>query len=156
MFRNSEKPNLELVVNESNIKQPNVDTKVDIAITKDKEISLIETIDQMSGEEFEKYIGNYFKKLGYKVIVTQLSGDFGVDIIIENEFVKIGVQAKRYTNTVGNSAIQEIVAGMKHYNLDKGMVITNNYFSRAAIELAKDNNVILWDRNTLIEKISKG
>ena len=85
-----------------------------------------------------------------------MSGDFGVDIIIENEFVKIGVQAKRYTNTVGNSAIQEIVAGMKHYNLDKGMVVTNNYFSRSAIELAKDNNVILWDRNTLIEKISKG
>lgn len=149
LFRNSENPNSESVANESSIKQ----TKVDVAITKDKEIALIDTIDQMSGEEFEKYIGNYFKNLGYKVIVTQLSGDFGVDIIIENEFVKIGVQAKRYTNTVGNSAIQEIVAGMKHYNLDKGMVITNNYFSRSAIELAKDNNVILWDRNTLIEKI---
>ncbi len=85
-----------------------------------------------------------------------MSGDFGVDIIIENEFVKIGVQAKRYINTVGNSAIQEIVAGMKHYNLDKGMVITSNYFSRSAIELAKDNNIILWDRDTLIDKISKG
>ncbi|MBU5292785.1 restriction endonuclease [Anaerosalibacter bizertensis] len=32
------------------------------------------------------------------------------------------------------------------------MVVTNNYFTPNAIELAKANNVELWDRKTLIEK----
>jgi HJR/Mrr/RecB family endonuclease len=122
--------------------------------TKENTIT-IEYIDQMTGEEFEKFIGDYFKKIGYKATVTPLAGDFGVDIIVENELVKIGVQAKRYSDRVTNSAIQEIVAGIKHYNLDKGMVITNNYFTRAAKELAKDNNIVLWDRETLKEKLLK-
>ena len=33
------------------------------------------------------------------------------------------------------------------------MVITNSTFTKSAIELAKKNNVQLWDRKTLIEKI---
>ena len=122
--------------------------------TKENTIT-IEYIDKMTGEEFEKFIGDYFKKIGYKATVTPLAGDFGVDIIVENELVKIGVQAKRYSDRVTNSAIQEIVAGIKHYNLDKGMVITNNYFTRASKELAKDNNIVLWDRETLKEKLLK-
>ncbi|MBR6737211.1 MAG: restriction endonuclease [Clostridia bacterium] len=122
--------------------------------TKENTIT-IEYIDQITGEEFEKFIGDYFKKIGYKATVTPLAGDFGVDIIVENELVKIGVQAKRYSDRVTNSAIQEIVAGIKHYNLDKGMVITNNYFTRAAKELAKDNNIVLWDRETLKEKLTE-
>ena len=123
--------------------------------TKENTIT-IEYIDQMTGEEFEHFLVKLFNKAGYNAVATPLSGDYGVDIIAENEFVKIGVQAKRYSDRVTNSAIQEVVAGMKHYNLDKGMVVTNNYFTRAAKELAKDNNIILWDRDTLIDKISKG
>ena len=33
------------------------------------------------------------------------------------------------------------------------MVITNNYFTDAAIQLAKANNVELWDRNNLMQVI---
>ena len=125
-------------------------------MVNDKKITGIDYIDQLTGEEFEKFIGDYFKSKGYKVVVTPLSGDFGVDIIVENELVKIGIQAKRYSDRVTNAAVQEIVAGIKHYNLDKGMVITNNYFTKAAKELAKDNNIVLWDRDTLKEKVLKG
>ena len=42
---------------------------------------------------------------------------------------------------------------------DKVTVVTGaggTLCSAIAIELAKDNNIILWDRDTLIEKISKG
>ena len=116
----------------------------------------LDFIDKMTGEEFEKFIGDYFRKIGYNTLVTPLSGDFGVDIIVENELVKIGIQAKRYSDRVTNAAVQEIVAGIKHYNLDKGMVITNNYFTKAAKELAKDNNIVLWDRDVIKEKFSKG
>jgi len=152
MFRNSEKGAIQ---KDTTTEIPNENIDTEIAVTETKPLEVIDDIDQLTGEEFEKYIGDYFRSIGYKVIVTPLSGDYGVDIIIENELVKIGVQAKRYTNTVGNSAIQEVVAGMKHYNLDKGMVITNNYFSRSAIALAKDNNIVLWDRDTIKVKFSK-
>jgi restriction system protein len=56
---------------------------------------------------------------------------------------------------VSNKAIQEVVAGMKYYDLKKGIVVTNNYFTKSAIELGNSNDVVLWDRVILKEKISE-
>jgi HJR/Mrr/RecB family endonuclease len=36
------------------------------------------------------------------------------------------------------------------------MVITNSTFRKSAVELAAVNNVILWDRQVLIEKLANG
>ena len=115
----------------------------------------IQLIDAMTGKEFEEFLADFFTRRGYKTTLTPLSGDYGVDVIIENDFVKIGIQAKRYSDKVPNAAVQEAIASLKHYGLDKAMVITNNYFQPSAIQLAKDNGVILWNRDKLIEELSK-
>ena len=115
----------------------------------------IDYIDNMTGEEFELFMTQYFAEHGFKVTHTPLSGDYGIDLILENDFVKIGVQAKCYSNKVTLSAIQEVVAGLRHYGLSSGMVVTNNYFQPSAIQLAKENNITLWDRNKLIEKLGQ-
>ena len=116
-------------------------------------LSPIERIDSMSGRQFEEFIAEFFKKKGYITSLTPESGDFGIDVIIENSFIKIGIQTKCYNDKVSNSAVQEAVTGIKHYNLDKAMVITNSYFQPSAITLAKDNNVILWDRDKLLQEL---
>ena len=69
--------------------------------------------------------------------------------------VKYVVQAKRWNQKIGVKAIQEIVAAIKHYKADKGMVITNNYFTKNAENLARTNEVELWDRNKLISFMSQ-
>lgn len=114
----------------------------------------ISDIDLMSGLEFENFTASLFSRLGFKVNVTKASGDQGIDIIAEKDGKKFGIQAKCYSSTVSNRAIQEVVAGINHYNLDKGIVVTNNFFTDSAITLAKTNNIILWDRNILKEKMS--
>lgn len=118
-------------------------------------LSPIERIDRMTGEQFEIFMEAYFRKQGFKVERTPLSGDYGIDLIIENDFSKIGVQAKCYSNKVTASAVQEVVTGLRHYGLSGGMVVTNNYFQPAAIQLAKDNGITLWNRDKLIEKLKK-
>lgn len=90
-------------------------------------------------------------ELGYNVTPTKASGDQGVDIIVEKGGMKIAIQAKCYLNTVGNTAVQEVLAGKGYYGADKCMVITNSNFSESAIKLAKVNNVILWNRRKLIQ-----
>lgn len=120
-----------------------------------RNVSPIEKIDHMTGEEFELFMTKYFATHGFKTTHTPLSGDYGIDLILENDFVKIGVQAKCYSNKVTLSAIQEVVAGLRHYGLSSGMVVTNNYFQPSAIRLAKENNITLWDRNKLIEKLGQ-
>lgn len=113
----------------------------------------IEKVDVMTGEEFEHYMEKYFIKKGYKVTRTPLSGDYGIDLIIEHEFGKIGVQLKCYFDKVPLKAVQEVVAGLNHYGLSSGMVITNSYFQPSAKRLANDNKITLWDRDILIEKL---
>ena len=40
---------------------------------------------------------------------------------------------------------------MKHYECDRCLVVTNSRFTRQAMVLASDNEVVgLWDRNILI------
>ncbi|MEN2774142.1 restriction endonuclease [Acetivibrio clariflavus] len=115
----------------------------------------IHDIDTMNGREFESFIAHLFSKMGYSTTVTKSSGDQGIDVIAEKNGKKIGIQAKCYSGLVSNSAIQEAVAGINYYKLDQAIVITNNYFTKSAQELAKSNNVILWDRNMLKEKLSE-
>jgi HJR/Mrr/RecB family endonuclease len=113
----------------------------------------INDIDMMTGEEFEYFLKDLFIRLGYDAEVTQLSGDQGADLIVEKDN-RIVIQAKRYSNKVSNSAIQEVIGAKKYYNAKKAMVITNYYFTKSAKELAEINDVILWNRDMLKEKVS--
>ncbi|MFA8440101.1 restriction endonuclease [Pueribacillus sp. YX66] len=65
------------------------------------------------------------------------------------------IQAKCYSGNISNRAVQEISAGVKHYNLDRAIVVTNSYFTNSAIKLANSNDVVLWDRNILKDKINE-
>ncbi|MBR2337790.1 MAG: restriction endonuclease [Clostridia bacterium] len=109
----------------------------------------------MKGHDFESFIKAVYELLGYNVEQTKKSGDQGIDLIIKKHFKKIGVQLKRYSGTVGNSAVQEAVAGKRFYKLDRVCVLTNRFFTRSAIELAKANKVELLDRNDLLKMIKK-
>ncbi|MGF9891528.1 restriction endonuclease [Priestia megaterium] len=112
-------------------------------------------IDELSGYEFELYLMQFFLGKGYKVKQTKRSNDQGVDLFIGKSGKKIAVQAKRYSNNVTNKSVQEIIAGTKFYNCDQGVVITNSYFTKSALSLAKIANVILWDRDVLLSMLQK-
>ena len=100
----------------------------------------IDAVDLMNGIEFEDLIAKLFKAMGYSVSTTKASNDQGIDVIAERMSLegneRIGIQAKCYSGSVGNSAIQEVVAGMAYYKLNKAIVVTNNYFTKGAIKLA--------------------
>ena len=91
--------------------------------------------------------------MGYRVETTPVTGDYGIDLILKSDSKKIGIQAKRYAKKLDGKPIQEVVAGLSHYNLLEGWVVTNNYFTKNAITLANDNNVHLVDRDSLIQEI---
>lgn len=112
-------------------------------------------IDSISGYEFEAFLNDLFSKMGYQVEQTRLTGDQGADLVVTKFGEKTIIQAKRYSGKVGNYAVQEIFAAMSLYKAQKGMVITNNYFTPAAVELANANNIELVDRDALEELINK-
>lgn len=119
------------------------------------EVIAFNDLDLLTGYEFESYITELFKKMGYFSITTKSSGDQGIDVIAERNGIKFGIQTKCYSSKVSNSAIQETVAGIAFHNCDRGIVITNNFFTQSAIDLASKNDIILWDRDILREKFEE-
>ena len=102
------------------------------------------------GIKFEKLIAALFEKMEYKVSFTKTTGDYGIDIIADDDIVRIAIQCKCYHgHSVGNDAVQQAVSGKEFYGCDKAMVVTNSTFTPAAIEQAKKSNVILWNRHVL-------
>lgn len=118
--------------------------------------STIKNIDNMTGEEFEEFLQVIFKSKGYKTMLTPLTGDYGADLLVKKNGVKTVIQAKRWKSIVGVEAVQQVVASMRYYKATDAMVITNNYYSQNAINLAKVNNVRLWDRGDVIKLIKSG
>lgn len=125
----------------------------EVAVGQENRHVDIEDVDEMSGDEFEQAVCRLFCKMGYSAYVTKQSGDQGVDVVAERGSVRIGIQAKRYGYPVGNSAVQETIAGRAFYGCTSSMVITNSTFTKSAIELARVNSVVLWDRAALQKKL---
>ncbi len=107
-------------------------------------------VDEMEGHEFEYYCANLLKERGYlDVEVTRGSRDYGVDILAEKDGVTYAIQCKCYSTPVGVSAVQEAYAGRDYYDRMVGAVLTNQYFTAPAVEVAKKLKIMLWDRGYL-------
>ncbi|KMZ13505.1 hypothetical protein BHUM_01382c [Candidatus Burkholderia humilis] len=106
-------------------------------------------VDAMSGYDFESFLGELFRTAGYDVEGTKLSGDQGADLFVSRFGKKIVIQAKNYSGSVGNGAVQEAVSAKSFYGCDETMVVTNSYFTRSAIELAGAAGVRLVGRRDL-------
>ena len=69
----------------------------------------------MSGEEYEIFCQELIIDEGWEVSRTPKSNDQGVDLIATISDNKVCIQCKRYSNPVGNKAVQEIIAGTEFY-----------------------------------------
>ncbi|MBE6665846.1 MAG: restriction endonuclease [Ruminococcaceae bacterium] len=112
--------------------------------------------DHMDGHAFERFCADILVGNGFESVrVTQGSGDQGIDIIAFKDGIKYGIQCKCYSSDIGNKAVQEAFAGKTFYDCHVGIVLTNQHFTSHAIELAKKNGIVLWDRNKLLTMIKK-
>ncbi|HKM04282.1 MAG TPA: restriction endonuclease [Lachnospiraceae bacterium] len=108
------------------------------------------SLDDMEGHEFEYYCADLLRKRGFEEVeVTKASGDYGVDILAEKDGVSYAIQCKRYGTPVGVKAIQEAYSGRDYYDKMVGAVLTNQYFTKPAVDAAKKLKILLWDRGYL-------
>jgi restriction system protein len=105
--------------------------------------------DNMDGRAFEVFIENEMKSRGWIVNRTPATGDQGIDLICSRKGLKIGLQCKCYSNAVGNKAVQEAIAGLKYYGLNRAAVISNAKFTEAAKRLSNAAGIILLHHSEL-------
>jgi len=100
-------------------------------------------VESMSGPDYEDYCACILQEAGWEVETTVSSGDQGVDLIAMIDDIRVCIQCKRYSKPVGNKAVQEIVAGMTHWNGTHAVVVSNAGFTKAAQKLAESTGVFL-------------
>lgn len=112
----------------------------------------------MDWQDFEQLVREVlqlrFEKDGWKVNITRASRDGGVDAIIFNPDPltggKILVQAKRYTNTVGVSAVRDLYGAMTDERASKGILITTADFGSDSWNFVKDKPITLLNGGHLL------
>ena len=89
---------------------------------------------------FENLITNLFQKMGLDTKPTQASRDGGVDCVAFDSRPVLGgkviVQAKRYKNTVGVSAVRDLFGTVHNEGATKGILVTTSGYGAAAFEFA--------------------
>lgn len=112
----------------------------------DKLSSYSSMVRRKNGFQFEVYVASLLKENGFTdVEVTKRSGDFGGDVFAVKNGLNYIFQCKYYAKPVGIHAVQEAIGAREPYHADRGVVVTNNVFSTAAIQLARANEIELWD-----------
>lgn len=108
-----------------------------------------------TGEDFEKFLKATIEEQLESVYVetTPATGDHGADLIVRYKGITVAIQAKYYTGSVGNAAVQEIHSGMGFYDADFGMVVTQSKYTEHAKSLATKLNVYLEDVDSFVGKI---
>lgn len=106
-------------------------------------------VDGMDGFEFEAFLVNVFQTIGFDVKETRKTADQGADLFVSRFGKTMVIQAKNYTGSVGNAAVQQAISAKAFYGCDEAMVVTNSYFTKSANELATTAGVRLVDRDAL-------
>lgn len=126
--------------------------------SKLKEISL----ETMDGYEFQKFVANLFKQLGFTNIkVGPPTADGGIDIFMEQRTdvgsIKYTVECKHHPeNAIGRPVIQKLHSAVMHTPiLDKGIVVTSGHFSSQAIKYAEEVGIELMGIEKLKELAKK-
>ena len=117
----------------------------------------------MDWQDFENLIRDIFEKEfardGGEVKVTQASRDGGVDAIAFDPDPlrggKIVIQAKRYTNVVGVSAVRDLYGTVLNEGATKGILVTTSNFGPDAHEFAKNKPITLLSGNNLLYLLEK-
>lgn len=117
----------------------------------------------MDWQDFEHLVREVFAKefseSGGEVNVTQSSKDGGVDAVaFDRDPIrggKIVIQAKRYTNTVGVSAVRDLYGTVLNEGAIKGILITTSDYGADSYEFAKDKPLTLLNGGNLLHLLEK-
>lgn len=122
-----------------------------------------ENLAVMEWQDFEHLIRELFEKefnqSGGEVKITRASKDGGVDAIAFDPDPirggKIVIQAKRYTNVVGVSAVRDLYGTVLNEGATKGILVSTADYGPDSYNFAKDKPITLLNGNNLLHLLQK-
>lgn len=108
----------------------------------------------LTPSEFEVLVSNLFGKMGLETKLTRSSKDGGVDAVAFDARPVLGgkvvIQAKRYRDTVGVSAVRDLYGTMLNEGASKGILVCTSGYGIDAYNFSKDKPLELIDGGGLL------
>ena len=121
-----------------------------------KQQTSLNSIKDLSWQQFEQYIGEVYRRKGYTVEETGLDGaDGGVDLVLSKDGENLLVQCKNWkTKKVGVSIVRELFGVVKARNASGGIIVTAGSYTQDAQSFAEDTGIELIDGIRLTQLIN--
>lgn len=104
--------------------------------------------------EFEHRCADVLRTCGWETEHTGRAGDQGADLIARKNGLTTVVQCKNYSGSVGNGAVQEVVAARGFYDAHAAIVVTDyGRFTKSSRQLAHKLGVTLLTLRELPEHL---
>jgi restriction system protein len=104
--------------------------------------------------EFESLITNLFQKMGLETRLTQTSHDGGIDCVAFDPRPifggKVVIQASRYKNTLGVSAVRDFYGTMLNEGASKDILVTTSGYGQASYDFAQGKPLELLSGSNLL------
>lgn len=108
----------------------------------------------LTPSEFEALVSNLFTQMGLDTKLTRSSRDGGVDAVAFDTRPVLGgkvvIQAKRYRDTVGVSAVRDLYGTMLNEGASKGILVCTSGYGPEAFNFSKDKPIELIDGGGLL------
>jgi len=106
----------------------------------------LQSIRDLSWQDFEHYIAEAYRRKGYAVEETGSGADGGIDLIAKKGGSKVLVQCKNWrTHKVGVRVVRELFGLVKAEGAARGDLVVTGEFTAEAREFARQNGVDLVD-----------
>lgn len=115
----------------------------------------LNSLKSLSWREFERLVGEAYRRLGYVVdVVGQGGADGGVDLVLMRPGEKVLVQCKQWrANSVGASVVREMAGLMLHHQASGVKIVCVGKFTRDAQAFADGKQIELVSGDDLLRLV---
>ncbi len=98
-------------------------------------------LDTLDGASFEAWVAAQLAAANIPVTRTRVGHDYGVDLILTLDGIRIGIEAKRWKGRVPNGVVRSLIGGCEFHDCDAAAIITTSDFTRHAHEQARQSRL---------------
>lgn len=115
----------------------------------------LDSLAALGWKEFERLVGEAFRREGHIVEATGLGGaDGGIDLILYRDGRRTLVQCKQWRRqSVPVSVVREMYGLLAHHQADAVRIVASGKFTRDAAQFAEDKPIALIDGTRLLAMI---
>ncbi len=106
--------------------------------------------------ELERELAQLYKRLGYQVSTTPVSGDDGVDLFLEKEGKTTVLQSKGYKGRVSPEIVRALYGSMVHFKADAAILVCTGGFTSSVRRFVRDKPINLVSADDLVRLAGGG